>query len=61
MQNFIEGGSMVAGWPNLASPADSVFYFILGIAVTFLFLNTAVMIYFVIRYSRKRETRTRKT
>jgi cytochrome c oxidase subunit 2 len=45
---------MVTGWPNLASPADSVFYFILGISVTFLFLNTAVMIYFVIRYSRRR-------
>ncbi|HUI67518.1 MAG TPA: cytochrome c oxidase subunit II [Nitrospirota bacterium] len=45
---------MVTGWPNLASPADSVFYFILGIALTFLFLNTAVMIYFLIRYSRRR-------
>ena len=45
---------MVTGWPNLANPADSVFYFIMGIALTFLFLNTAVMIYFLIRYSRKR-------
>jgi cytochrome c oxidase subunit 2 len=45
---------MVSGWPNLSSPADSVFYFILGISVTFLFVNTAVMIYFVIRYSRNR-------
>jgi cytochrome c oxidase subunit 2 len=45
---------MVNGWPHLASPADSVFFFILGIAVTFLFVNTAVMIYFVIRYNRKR-------
>ena len=45
---------MVTGWPNLSSPADSVFFFILGIAVTFLSVNTAVMIYFVIRYSRKR-------
>jgi cytochrome c oxidase subunit 2 len=45
---------MLNGWPNLSSPADSVFFFILGIAVTFLFVNTAVMIYFVIRYSRKR-------
>ena len=45
---------MVTGWPNLASPADNVFYFIMGIALTFLFLNTAVMIYFVIRYSRRR-------
>lgn len=45
---------MINGWPNLSNPADAVFFFILGIAVTFLFLNTAVMIYFVIRYSRKR-------
>jgi cytochrome c oxidase subunit 2 len=45
---------MVNGWPNLSSPADSVFFFILGISVTFLFVNTTVMIYFVIRYSRKR-------
>jgi cytochrome c oxidase subunit 2 len=45
---------MVTGWPNLSNPADSVFFFILGIAVFFLVLNTAVMIYFVIRYSRKR-------
>jgi cytochrome c oxidase subunit 2 len=45
---------MVSGWPNLSSPADSVFFFILGISLTFLFVNTAVMIYFVIRYSRKR-------
>lgn len=45
---------MVNGWPNLSSPADSVFFFILGVSITFLFLNTAVMIYFVVRYSRKR-------
>ena len=45
---------MVTGWPNLSNPADSVFFFILGISITLLFLNTAVMIYFVIRYSRKR-------
>lgn len=45
---------MVTGWPHLTNPADSVFLFILGISVTLLFLNTAVMIYFVIRYSRKR-------
>src|SRR5512143_2963613 len=45
---------MVSGWPNMANPADSTFYFILGIAVTLLVANTAVMIYFVIRYSRKR-------
>ncbi len=45
---------MVNGWPNLSNPADSVFAFIMGIALTFLVGNTAVMIYFVVRYSRKR-------
>lgn len=48
---------MVTGWPNLSNPADSVFFFILGISVTLLFLNTAVMIYFLFRYSRKRHPR----
>jgi cytochrome c oxidase subunit II len=45
---------MVTGWPNMSNPADGTFFFILGIAVTLLVVNTAVMIYFVIRYSRKR-------
>jgi cytochrome c oxidase subunit 2 len=45
---------MVTGWPNMSNPADSVFFLIMGISVTFLVLNTVVMIYFVIRYSRKR-------
>ena len=45
---------MVTGWPNMANPADDTFFFILGISVTLLVVNTAVMIYFVIRYSRKR-------
>ena len=45
---------MVTGWPNLSNPADDVFFFILGISVTLLALNTAVMLYFVIRYRRKR-------
>jgi cytochrome c oxidase subunit 2 len=45
---------MVTGWPNLSNPADDTFFFILGISLTLLALNTAVMIYFVIRYSRKR-------
>ncbi len=45
---------MVSGWPNLSNPADSVFAFIMGIALTLLVANTAVMIYFVVRYSRKR-------
>ncbi len=45
---------MVTGWPNLSNPADDTFFFILGISVTLLVLNTAVMIYFLFRYSRKR-------
>ncbi len=45
---------MVTGWPNLSNPADDVFFFILGISITLLALNTAVMIYFVIRYRKKR-------
>jgi cytochrome c oxidase subunit 2 len=48
---------MVTGWPNLSNPADSVFFFILGISVTLLFLNTAVMIYFLFRFNRKRHPR----
>ena len=48
---------MITGWPNLANPADDVFFFILGISVTLLALNTAVMLYFVVRYSRKRHPR----
>ncbi|MGE5809330.1 MAG: cytochrome c oxidase subunit II [Nitrospirota bacterium] len=38
----------------MSNPADDTFFFILGISVTLLLANTAVMIYFVIRYSRKR-------
>jgi len=45
---------MVTGWPHLSNPADSIFFFILGISITLLFLTTAVMVYFVFRYSRKR-------
>ena len=45
---------MVTGWPTMSNPADDTFFFILGISVTLLVLNTAVMIFFVIRYSRKR-------
>jgi len=45
---------MVTGWPHMSNPADDTFFFILGIAVTLLVANTAVMIYFVIRYNRKR-------
>ncbi len=45
---------MVTGWPNMTNPADDTFFFILGISITLLVLNTGVMIYFLIRYSRKR-------
>jgi cytochrome c oxidase subunit 2 len=45
---------MVTGWPNLSNPADDTFFFILGVSLTLLGLNTAVMLYFVYRYSRKR-------
>ena len=38
----------------MSNPADNTFFFILGISVVLLTLNTALMIYFVIRYSRKR-------
>jgi len=45
---------MVTGWPNMSNPADDTFFFILGISLTLLALNTAVMLYFVFRYSWKR-------
>ncbi|HTG02105.1 MAG TPA: cytochrome c oxidase subunit II [Nitrospirota bacterium] len=48
---------MVTGWPNLSNPADDTFFFILGVSLTLLALNTGLMIYFVIRYSRKRHPR----
>jgi cytochrome c oxidase subunit 2 len=45
---------MVTGWPTMSNPADDTFFFIMGISVALLALNTGVMIYFVIRYSKKR-------
>jgi cytochrome c oxidase subunit II len=45
---------MVTGWTHLANPADTAFFFVLGISVTLLLLITGVMIYFVIRYGRAR-------
>ncbi len=45
---------MVTGWPNMSNPADDTFFFILGISLTLLALNTGVMLYFVFRYSKKR-------
>jgi len=48
---------MVTGWPHLSNPADDAFFFILGISVVLLALNTGVMLYFVFRYSKKRHPR----
>ncbi len=48
---------MVTGWPNLSNPADDTFFFIMGISLTLLALNTGIMLYFVYRYSRKRHPR----
>ena len=45
---------MLTGWPNMANPADDTFFFILGISITLLIVNTGVMIFFLIRYSKKR-------
>ncbi len=45
---------MVTGWPHMSNPADDTFFFILGISVALLALNTGVMIYFVFRYNKKR-------
>lgn len=42
------------GASNFAAGVDQSFYFILAISLFFLISITAVMIYFVIRYSRKR-------
>lgn len=41
----------------MSNPADDTFFFILGISLTLLALNTGVMLYFVFRYSRKRHPR----
>ncbi len=45
---------MVYGWAHLANPADTAFFFVMGISVTLLVLITSLMIFFVIRYNRKR-------
>jgi cytochrome c oxidase subunit 2 len=41
----------------MSNPADETFFFILGISITLLVLNTGAMIYFVVRYSKKRHPR----
>jgi cytochrome c oxidase subunit II len=48
---------MVTGWPHMSNPADDAFFFILGISVVLLALNTGVMLYFVFRYRKKRHPR----
>jgi cytochrome c oxidase subunit 2 len=48
---------MVHGWTNLSSSVDSVFLFIMIISVILLAGTTGVMLYFVVRYSRRRNPR----
>jgi cytochrome c oxidase subunit 2 len=45
---------MVNGWQNLSGSVDNIFYFITGICVALLLGVTGAMLYFVYRYSRKR-------
>jgi cytochrome c oxidase subunit 2 len=45
---------MVNGWQHLSGSVDDIFFFIVGICVTLLTGVTGVMLYFVVRYSRKR-------
>ena len=45
---------MVNGWQHLSGSVDSIFFFILGICITLLIGVTGVMLYFVVRYSRRR-------
>lgn len=45
---------MITGFPTLSGTVDRVFFFIAGISLFILVLVTITMIYFVIRYSRKR-------
>mgnify|MGYP006267636279 CR=1 FL=1 len=48
---------MVHGWTNLSSSVDSVFLFIMTISVILLAGITGAMLYFVVRYSRRRNPR----
>jgi cytochrome c oxidase subunit 2 len=48
---------MVHGWPTLYSSVDAIFYAIAGISVLLLLGVTGAMVYFVIRYRRKRHPR----
>jgi cytochrome c oxidase subunit II len=48
---------MIAQASNLVNTVDQTFFFIVGVSVFFLVIITTCMIYFVIRYSRKRNPR----
>jgi len=45
---------MSHGWTNLSASVDSVFLFIMGISVILLVGITGTMVYFAVRYSRRR-------
>ena len=45
---------MIAQASNLVNPVNNTFFFIVGVSVFFLVIITFCMVYFVIRYSRKR-------
>ena len=45
---------MINGWQHLSGSVDSIFFFIMAICITLLAGVTCVMLYFVVRYSRKR-------
>jgi cytochrome c oxidase subunit 2 len=45
---------MVNGWQHVSGSVDSIFFFIMAVCITLLVGVTGVMLYFVVRYSRKR-------
>jgi len=45
---------MTTGWPTLSGSTDDVFVFITGISLVLLLLTSGTMVYFVVRYGRKR-------
>lgn len=50
---------MFSGASNFVSSTDTTFFFIVAVSVFFLVVITVSMIYFVIRYSRKRNPRAK--
>ncbi len=50
---------MFSGASNFVSSTDTTFFFIVAVSVFFLVVITASMIYFVIRYSRKRNPKAK--